>query len=175
MNRELLIMRHAKSSWDAGLLRDFERPLAGRGMRDAPRMGAWLREQGLAPDGIVSSPARRARETAEQVCKTLAIPVDEVVWDERLYLADLATLLEVLAALPAGSERWLLVGHNPGLDELVIHLCGEPLPRTASGKLMTTAAVARVAMPDEWRRLPARSGRLLALQRPKALPGGEGD
>jgi len=171
VKRELLIMRHAKSSWSAASLCDFERPLAQRGLRDAPRMGRWLREQGLVPDGVISSPARRAKETVDGVCEQLSFPLTQVRWAERLYLAELSTLLEMLAATPVGIRRLLLVGHNPGLDELLFHLCGEPLPRTAAGKLMTTAAIAWIRLPESWCRFPAGCGELLELMRPKALPG----
>ncbi len=169
MSRELLILRHAKSSWASASLRDFDRPLAERGRRDALRMGRWLLRQDLLPDGIISSPARRARESVERVCEALALPVESVRWEERLYLADLAALLEILEGTPSSIRRLLLVGHNPGLDELLIHLCGAEVPRNAAGKSMTTAAIAHVALPDGWSHLPDRCGRLIQLVRPREL------
>ncbi len=174
MSYELLLLRHAKSGWDIGGARDFNRPLAARGRRDAPLIGKWLSGQGLVPDVVVSSPAVRAMQTIQVVCETLAIPQDSIRQDERIYLAELSTLLEVLASIPSGPHRVLLTGHNPGMDQLLIHLCGPDLPRTASGKLMTTAALARIELPDGWQRLPAGCGRLLQLVRPRDLERRQG-
>ena len=168
MSRELLLLR-VKSSWNSDVSSDFERPLAPHGLKDAPRIAAWMGSRGIVPDHIVSSPAVRAIQTVQQICNRLSLPERLVRRDERLYLASLATLLEVLADIPATSRLPLLVGHNPGLDELLLHLCGGELPYTTSGKLMTTAALARIELPDEWNRLPARCGRLIDLVRPREL------
>lgn len=167
MKRRLLILRHAKSDRDGVTARDFDRPLSKRGHRDAPRIGAWLKAQGLKPDLILSSPAVRARETAIAVADALGLARKDIVEDERLYLASLDTLLEVLAVTPAKTGAVLLVGHNPGLDTLVEYLAADPPARTGAGKLMTTAAVAWFETDDPWRRLEPGGGRLVALMRPK--------
>ena len=83
--RRLLIMRHAKSDWGTPGEPDFDRPLAKRGQRDAPRMGEWLRAQGLVPDLVLASPARRAQETASKVCKVLDIEKQSIQWEPRIY------------------------------------------------------------------------------------------
>ncbi len=167
MKRRLLILRHAKSDRDGDAAQDFDRPLSNRGHRDAPRTGAWLKTQGLKPDLILSSPAARARETAIAIADALGLARRDVVEDERLYLASLDTLLEVLAATPVKTGAVLLVGHNPGLDALVEYLAADPPARTAAGKLMTTAAVAWFETDDPWRKLEPGGGRLVALMRPK--------
>jgi phosphohistidine phosphatase SixA len=109
------IMRHAKSDWDVGARADFERPLSPRGERDAARMAKWLLEQTFVPDLIVSSTAVRAEQTARIVAHALGgIPI---TWRDDLYLAQLDVLVGALADPPAGN--WMLIGHNPGLEDLV--------------------------------------------------------
>lgn len=169
MPRELLILRHAKSDWDSGAASDFERPLAKRGKRDAPRIGSWLYREGLVPDLILSSPAERARQTAAKVCKSLDIKKKFILWDAQLYAANLAQLLGVLARCPAPAKMVLLIGHNPGLEELLRHLAGEDLDAPEDGKLLPTATVARLEMPDDWSALPPGSGHLLSITRPRQL------
>lgn len=169
MKRELLILRHAKSDRDGNAGSDFERPLARRGRKDAPRIGHWIREHDLLPALVLSSPAVRARETVQAVAAALDLPAGNIQYDERLYLADCETLLEVLSGVPARTGRVLLVGHNPGLDELVECLAEDPPERNSSGKLMTTAALAWLATDDPWRKLAPGSSRLLQLVRPREM------
>ncbi|AXB48592.1 hypothetical protein A4R43_17990 [Amycolatopsis albispora] len=116
-----MVMRHAKSAWPDGIA-DFERPLAERGLRDAPAAGRWIRERGPAPELVVSSPAVRARTTADLVSTELAAQ-PETRHDERLYGEPAETVVEVLRELPA-VETVLLVGHNPVLEDLVGLLTG---------------------------------------------------
>mgnify|MGYP006179623745 CR=1 FL=1 len=118
----LLVMRHAKSDWGAGNDVDFDRPLTGRGEKQAGKMGKWLRGQGLVPDAVVSSPAHRARDTALIVCGELGIDPAGIVWETDLYEASLGGLIEVIDKHSPGRARMLLIGHNPGLDGLVRHL-----------------------------------------------------
>ncbi len=167
--RTLLLMRHAKSDWGAPALSDFDRPLNARGERDAPRMGRWMRQRGLQPGGVIYSPALRVRQTLAGLRRHVEIDESVVQSDKRLYLAPLATLLTVVAESPAGRDPLLLMGHNPGVEDLLIYLCGADLPRTKKGKLMTTASVAQISLPDDWQSLAPESGRLQCLMRPKAL------
>ncbi|MDX1593574.1 MAG: histidine phosphatase family protein [Gammaproteobacteria bacterium] len=170
MTRELLILRHAKSAWDTPAKRDFDRPLNGRGKRDAPRVGAWLGDRGLVPDHIVASPARRARQTVRRACEAMGIDTGRVDWQERIYLAEIPTLLRVLEACPPTANRVLLVGHNPGLEELLTYLGGVQLPLPDGGKRLPTATLARLALPDDWSSLKAGHGELLDWVRPRDLP-----
>ncbi|HYN78281.1 MAG TPA: histidine phosphatase family protein [Lamprocystis sp. (in: g-proteobacteria)] len=160
MPRELLILRHTKSDWDADAASDFDRPLARRGKHDAPKIGAWLYREGLVPDYVVSSPARRARQTAVKVCKALEIGKDRISWDTDIYDATLGALLDVVGRCPAASTTTLLVGHNPGLEALVRHLSGDDLAPPPDGQLTPTGAPPRSALPERWDQLP-EDGKLM--------------
>lgn len=167
--RELQILRHAKSAWPEGVP-DFMRPLKQRGIRDAQRLGVWLLAQQFTPDLIVSSPAQRARETTKNVCKGLkAKNFAQVHFDERIYEANVVTLKKVLADCPANSQRIMLIGHNPGLEDLLLELVAG-VDVDEDGKLLATATLARVQLPDNWQNLDTYSGRLLSLNRAARLP-----
>lgn len=168
MPRELLIMRHAKSDWGTPASRDFERPLSERGRRDAPRMGCWLRTQDCVPDFAIGSPALRARETVLQVAAVLDIDESRLHWDERCYEARISDLLSVLADAP-DTGRVLLVAHNPGLESLLRYLCDGNLAEPSDGKLLATATLARLTMPDEWRDLQPGDAVLVTMMRPRWL------
>ncbi|NEV60585.1 SixA phosphatase family protein [Thiorhodococcus minor] len=169
MPRELLLLRHAKSDWDSGAATDFERPLAKRGKSDAPKVGSWLYREGLVPDHVVSSPAERARQTAAKVCKRMDFKKKRIVWDETVYEASLPELLDVLARCPEGAATVLLVGHNPGLEELLRHLVGEDIEIPEDGKLLPTATVARLEMPNDWTALGSGTAQLVSITRPRSL------
>jgi phosphohistidine phosphatase len=169
MARELLILRHGKSDWSADT-DDFHRPIKGRGKRGAQRTAAWLLQQDLVPDHIVSSPAVRAIETARIACNAMGLGRDTVTRDPRIYLATRQELLEVLGACPPKARRIMLVGHNPGLEDLLEFLADKPNPVPANGKQLPTAALARLAMPEAWRSLEAGCARVLDLVRPATLP-----
>lgn len=161
--RTLLLMRHAKSSWDDPSWRDHERPLNERGRRDAPRIGALLAEHGLVPDLILSSTSTRTRETVALLVDALGAEPDTRFVDE-LYLASPQQLLAAAATAPAHCATVLVVAHNPGLGDLVSHFAGRY-------ERMPTAAVARVEVEvDDWAGLDARTpGTVSALWRPKEL------
>ena len=116
--KRLILLRHAKSSWSEDGVPDSERPLSGRGERDAPRMGARLLERSIHPDLVLSSPALRARRTATLVARALDCGDDEIRLDPRLYLATPAEILAVVAEQADAVDDLLVVGHNPGLTEL---------------------------------------------------------
>jgi len=167
--RELQILRHAKSAWPEGVPDDM-RPLKPRGIRDAQRLGAWLLAQQLSPELIISSPAQRARETTKNVCKGLKNKnFAQIHFDERIYEASLGTLKKVLADCPADFQRIMLVGHNPGLEDLLLDLVAG-VEADEDGKLLATATLARVQLPDDWRNLAAYCGQLLSLNRAARLP-----
>jgi phosphohistidine phosphatase len=164
--RELLVLRHAKA--ESGGSPDDARDLTKRGLSDCDRIAAWLSAQELAPDEAVSSTAVRAFRTAKRVLKNLGMKPGPLRTDERLYLATVPTILGVLAGTTG--RRVLLVGHNPGLSELVEHLAGE-FPASPDGeKAFPTAALAWIQLPEDWSRLGRGDGGLVALVRPKALP-----
>jgi len=169
MPRELLILRHAKSAWDSGARTDFDRPLAPRGEATAPRVGRWLGEERLRPDYVVSSPAERARQTVLAVCGELGIEANQVHWDRRIYGGGARTLIDVLRDSPADARRVLIAGHNPGLEDLLCTLCEKPVAGPGDGKLMPTAAVARLEIGVPWAAVGPASARLLSLTRPRSL------
>jgi phosphohistidine phosphatase len=167
MPRELLLLRHAKSDWGSDAPSDFDRPLTKRGKRDAAKVGFRLLRDGPIPDHVVASPAERARQTAVKVCKGLGIGKSSIAWDPEIYEANLDDLLGVLGRCPPDAATVLIVGHNPGLEYLVRHLCGEDLEPPADGKLLPTAALARFEMPDGWDSLARGCGQLLSIAKPR--------
>lgn len=169
MSRELLILRHAKSDWSAGVDSDFKRPLAKRGKKDAPRVGAWLYREGLVPDLVISSPAQRARQTAERVCKSMDYDKKTIQWHDEVYGADVPDLLRLLGYCPPEAQVVLLVGHNPGLEELLIYLVGDEVEEQTDGKLFPTATLARLEMPNDWGALAPGCAQLIAITRPRNL------
>lgn len=163
--KELLVMRHAKSSWDSLAQTDFERPLNLRGERDAPRMGGFLAERSLLPDLILSSPAERAKQTAELVCDAADYHGD-LHFHRGIYHADSETLLELISQLPDSYERVMLVGHNPGFEDLVEDLCG-------ANARMPTAAIAYILLGiASWADAEDGQGTLQWLVTPKVVKGG---
>lgn len=170
MPRELLILRHAKSDWSSSAGTDFDRPLAKRGKNDAPRIGAWMYREGLIPEYVVCSPAERARQTVLKVCKMLELKKKGIVWEKDAYDASLADLLVILSRCPQDASTVLLVGHNPGLEELVGFLAGDEVDEPEDGKVLPTASLARLEMPADWCALEAGCAQLISLTRPRNLP-----
>ena len=120
--KTLFLVRHAKSSRDEPALPDKERPLNDRGKRDAPKMGERLAKRDVAPDLILSSPAKRALKTAQIIAKKLDYKVADIVVDERLYATGADELLRVIRKLGAKPKTVMLFGHNPELTELAHRL-----------------------------------------------------
>jgi phosphohistidine phosphatase len=163
--KTLLVLRHAKSSWSDATLDDQKRPLNKRGRRDAPRMGALVHRLRLTPDVIISSDAVRARLTAEAVAEA-AHYAGRILLDQRLYMASAADILAVLRTVQQSkAEIAMIVGHNPGLEELIAQLTGLPQD-------LPTAALAQIVLPiDRWRDLKLSThGTLMRHWRPKELP-----
>lgn len=161
--KTVLILRHAKSSWKHHGLDDHDRPLNKRGMRDAPRMGRLIEKSGLVPELICSSSAVRAATTARIVAESCGFDGElRIVPD--LYLAGPETYVAVLSNLPDGIERAMVVGHNPGMAELVTELTGHEVG-------FPTAALAHVRLTAErWYELEGYPrGKLIDLWRPKEL------
>jgi phosphohistidine phosphatase len=169
MGRELILMRHGKSDWDQQV-EDFQRPLKERGKRGAEQLGQWLLQQAWLPDQVVSSPAQRAIHTAQMAVQAMGMDNRRIVQERRIYAARVEDLLQVLAEVPAEAQRVLLVGHNPGFEDLTEYLVGENIPLPKDGKLLPTASIAHLQMPDVWQDLPAGVGKLLGITRASSLP-----
>jgi phosphohistidine phosphatase len=159
----LLILRHAKSSWSDPGISDHDRPLNARGKQDAPRIGQLLRDQGLQPDLILSSTAKRARSTAKRVVAGGELACSPQLLDE-FYLAPAETYISVLRQQAAEFKRILVIGHNPGLEELVFATTGTCLA-------LPTAALVRVEFEiDSWSELlHSGHGKLIAHWEPREL------
>jgi phosphohistidine phosphatase len=164
----LTLLRHAKSGWDDPAARDFDRPLNPRGRRAATTVGREMRRLGLAFDTVVASPARRVIETldaVEQAFGTLAPR-----YDERLYLASPQTLLDVARETDEQAGRLLLVGHNPGLEELLLRLSAKSALRSEAEVKYPTATLAEMRFDvASWRRLPDGGATLVRFIRPRDL------
>lgn len=162
--KTLYLMRHAKSSWKDESLADFERPLNGRGIRAAELMGRFLRQQKALPDLVLSSSATRARDTIERVLKAAKL-TPELRFDERIYLASPAKLFEVVSQIEKERKVVLLVGHNPGMEEL-LHLF------TGGVERMPTAALANISFKaSKWSEVKENTGTLEWFVRPSDLSG----
>ena len=161
--KTLLLMRHAKSSWSEPGLADHDRPLNKRGKQAAPEMGKLLRKEGLTPDLILCSTARRSRETAKAVAEACGYE-GEIESQRDLYSSDAACYMDILCHLPDKASRVLLVGHNPETEELLEGLTGNV-------ERMSTGAIAHMDLPiTHWQELTeALDVRLLNLWRPREL------
>jgi phosphohistidine phosphatase len=150
--RQLLILRHAKSSWADPALDDWQRPLNDRGLRDAPRVGDLLRRRSLVPDLIITSDAVRARTTAQAAARSAGYTRDLLVAPS-LYHATPEDVIEVLNSVPEeGANRVMIVGHNPGLEDLIEQLTGE-------SRGLPTAALVLLDLPiDRWNQLDISMG-----------------
>ncbi|MFE4258349.1 SixA phosphatase family protein [Streptomyces sp. NPDC056883] len=167
----LVLLRHAKSAWPDGVA-DHERPLGPRGLRDAPAAGRWLRDAGCLPALVICSTARRTRETWALAAAQLGAEVP-VRFDERMYAAEPEELLEVVAEVPQEVGTLLLVGHNPGLEELAVGLARDAAGTAEAGAMarlsekFPTSAIAVLACPGTWRELAPGSARLTDFAVPR--------
>jgi phosphohistidine phosphatase len=117
--KKIILIRHAKSAWDHPWLDDFERPLAERGLRDAPQMAASLKNRGITVNLICSSTAKRAKQTACMTAEVLGYPEEKIHWEKSLYHATEDHLLHFIQSQSDQIHTLVLVGHNPGLTELI--------------------------------------------------------
>jgi len=115
--KRLTLIRHAKSDWSSAAVSDFDRPLNGRGKKAAPLMGQRLAAAGAAPDRIISSPAKRARQTAEKIAREIGYPPKKIEYNPAIYEADLETLIDQVHRLDNSHQQVILIGHNPGVSE----------------------------------------------------------
>ena len=166
-NHLLIIMRHAKTEPVGSVPTDFERELTGRGRRDAKKMGAWLGQEKLLPGAIITSPAARTVHTARIVSKALDLKTKQIIEDREIYEAALSDLLPVIARHAAGHRCLLLIGHNPGMEELLQYLSADHPEPNKEGKVLTTAAVAVLDYGHGAITTGKGSARLLCLTRPR--------
>jgi phosphohistidine phosphatase len=166
--KQLLVLRHAKSSWDNPGLDDHERPLAPRGRRATERLGEHLRQHQITPALVLCSSSRRTRETLEGVA-----PTGEVLIERELYSASTSTLIERLHRVPEETPSVMVIGHNPTLQILVLRLAGET---EAEAKFLSeverkfpTGALATLTFDGRWSELAAGTAQLVGYIKPKSL------
>jgi phosphohistidine phosphatase len=169
--RRLLLLRHAKSSWAEPGASDHDRPLNRRGEEAAPRIGAYLRRHKLIPDAVLCSTARRARATWDLVAAE-APAAPPATHEARLYDASPRTLLDVFRRAPSAARSVLVVGHNPGLQEVATQLiaAGDLDDRERLREKLPTGGLVVIDFAIEgWAKLHARSGRLERFVVPRML------
>lgn len=160
--KTLILLRHAKSSWNDPDLSDFDRPLNKRGLKAAPLIGTYLRRKKIQPDLVLSSPAERARETANLVIEHAAIS-SQLRFDERIYAASATQLLTVVSQIEDSASVALLVGHNPGFEDLLSVFTGH-------ARHMSTAALAYLTLEiEKWSEAREHCGKLGWMVKPKDL------
>lgn len=162
--KTLLLLRHAKAAPQDFRMRDFDRPLNERGTKDALLIGNFMREQKLAPDVALCSPAERTRQTAALVIQSapLATPLR---YDARIYEASMKDLLQIVSQTEETARTLLLIGHNPGIEQLLFALTGE-------SHTMPTATLVRIALSiEKWSRTREGAGQFVWLIKAKELAG----
>lgn len=166
---QLIIMRHAKSDWSEAGRSDFDRPLTNRGIKAAKQMGKWLKHKQFRLDRILCSPALRAKQTCHRVVNELSLPETEVYLEPTIYDASCNDLIALVKQYSKGIHTLLIIGHNPGLDQLLCNLSQDPPPVDYSGKLLTTAALAVLDYGNSAISVNAHEAQLRYLIRPKEL------
>ena len=167
--KTLTLLRHAKSTWDDPVARDFDRPLNRRGRKAARRIGEEMRALGLSFDAVIASPAVRVKETLAEVEHGYGGSLG-AVFEQAVYLASPETLLDLVRAADEGAARLLLVGHNPGLESLAIDLAGGGSLRAEIAVKYPTATLAEIALPAErWAEVAPGTGRIARFIRPRDL------
>ncbi|MDZ7717372.1 MAG: histidine phosphatase family protein [Balneolaceae bacterium] len=164
-SKKVLLMRHAKSSWDNPGLRDYDRPLNKRGLRDAPRMGRYLKQLQLIPNQIFSSPAERAKSTILQVIQELDLSVSQITWDENLYFNGAKSYLDLIKTADDSSDLVMTIGHNPMTQDAISALSAH-----TSTKAIKTATIACFEFPAEsWQTIQPGPDALKWIVGPKDL------
>jgi phosphohistidine phosphatase len=172
--KTLTLLRHAKSGWDSPVARDFERPLNARGRKAARAMGREMRRLDLGFDQVLASPATRVTETLTELAQGYGGAVD-TSFDEAIYLAPVETLLALVRAADDADARLLLVGHNPGMEQLALLLSGAGALRDQVAVKYPTGALAEIGFDvAHWQDVAPGEGRLARFIRPRELAEGLG-
>jgi len=165
--KTLYLIRHAKSSWSNPVLTDFDRGLNKRGKRNAPFMGKRLADHGVLPDLILSSPAKRAKKTANKIAKEIGYPKGRIVFKKTLYHASVSNLLRLVTSVEDSIDSLFVIGHNWGITEFA-----EMLTRKELGNI-PTSGIAAITFPfDLWQHISWGDGELLFFDFPKKHTNG---
>lgn len=151
----MYLLRHAKSDWTNPSEKDFDRGLNARGMRVAPKMGKKLTDLGVVPDAVISSPANRAKSTAEFVTEQLEYDLENIIYNEEIYEASVRTLLKLVNELDNEYDKVILVGHNPAFTYLTEYLTDAEI-----GNIPTCGCVALKFHTNEWGEVSKSTGDL---------------
>ena len=170
--KTLGLFRHAKSDWHDPRARDFDRPLNLRGEKGAGLMGRHIFDHSVKWDKVIASPAVRVAETIELAAKAAGRPI-AVNWDRRIYLASSATLLDLLREQKDDPDSVLMVGHNPGLEDVIFDLVPDdgssPLRDLVEAKFPTASFAVLELDIERWNQLKDCCGKLVHLTRPRDL------
>ena len=172
MTLTVTLLRHAKSSWGDVVLQDFDRPLSERGVRDAPRMAAWLASVKIAPDLVLCSTAARTRQTLDAVRSALPSAVD-IQFVDALYMASATTILASIRAVPVDVQHVMVIAHNPGLEQTAHKLIGAgdaQLRQALSDKFPSAGCAVIVFNQTKWSAIAEGGGTLLRWMTPRRLP-----
>jgi len=159
--KELILVRHAKSSWKTAGVSDFDRPLNKRGSHDAPIMGRRLADLDIVPDMIVASPAKRAMDTAEIIAREMGVPSNLILPDIQIYAASASGLIRLIRQLDDDWDHVMMVGHNPGIRNTGVLLVGDVI-----GTFPTCAILSMELEVDHWNRAMPSCGRILFSETP---------
>ncbi len=162
--KQLIIARHAKSSWDDFSVADHERPILEKGKRKSEKIAAALKQKGIQPDLIVSSTAKRAKETAAILANGLGYPIDKIRYEKTIYHADIDDIFNELFSLDNSISTVMVVGHNPTLTDMVNHFS-----KTMIDNLPTSAVALITFKTDKWEETGLAKFKLKFILRPREV------
>jgi len=159
--KTLYLVRHAKSDWSDQSLTDFDRPLNKSGKKDAPFMGKVLREKEVAPDIIISSPAKRAKKTAIEIAEKLNYTVERIIFNEELYDASSKEILHIVKRIDEQNNSAMIFGHNPGLTLLNNYISNKYIDN------IPTTGIVALSLDVKWSEVDKFSCKQLFIEYPK--------
>lgn len=165
--KSLILVRHAKSSWDSPGLSDKERPLNNRGKHDAPMMGKLLNKLGLKADLIISSPAKRARQTAKRIAKEIGYKEEDIQVDNNLYMAGIEDFNNVIGSVKDKINTLFVFSHNYGITDFANYISNSDIDN------IPTCGIVRIDLEiDSWRKIKNEKGKLIFFEYPKKYING---
>ena len=159
--KRIFLIRHAKSGWKNPGLKDFDRPLSKHGKKNAPEMGRCLAQYSLLPDLFISSPARRAIETAQVIAKAIGFSVEKIIPNSKVYEARVPELLEILKETDVSHKTVLLIGHNPSLTDFINSICNYSLDNLPQGGIFCVDFRSL-----SWKEIDQQTGRVIFVYFP---------
>ena len=164
--KNIILVRHAKSSWKNPKLDDFDRPLNKRGKRDAPLMGKKLKDRQIIPDIILSSPAKRAKKTVKTIAKVIGYPIKKIIFDNNMYHADALGMHKMVMKLNDDNDTVMCIGHNPGFNNFASML----LEKNPVNNIPTTGIYSIKFKVKKWKQIQPGKGEYVFFDYPKQYP-----